>query len=615
VPAVFVVLDAMPLTANGKLDRRALPSPPAAEPALADDTPMTDVETAVAEAWQRALNTAPIGRHDRFFERGGDSIRAVAVVGALRGLGYDLTVRDVFAQRTVADLAAVLATRGTAAEAPAGVAPYSLISDADRALLPGGTVDAYPLGEVQLGMVAEQLASGERRVYHNVAARRIKDDRPFDETAFRRAVQVLSARHENLRTSVHLTGYSVPMQIVHETAAVPVRVVDGRGTDQATGERRLTAEVAAERAAPLEFRSAPLMRVAALMENDTTWWLLITCSHVITDGWSNATFEMELANVYREIRDTGEPAPYEPPPVRYADVIAGELASLRNPADAAFWKRIVDDYARFDLPAAWVGTPGEDAEPYGVSVPIADLATDLRARAAEAGVPLKTVLLAAHLEVLSCLTEAPAFHTGVVFHGRPEAVGAERVLGMHLNSLPFPHRRGARTWRELLTRVFEQETEVWAHRQYPLSRIQRDTAAGSRLIDVLFNYIDFHQVDGEIVDQGVAVNQQANDFGLSVHAYGERRLGIATRTGLLAPQHAEQLAAMYRSVLAGIAAGLDEEATVPLTFGTDAGSAPSAVTVSDDGPLVHELFEARVVESPDVVAVVAGGVELSYGEV
>ncbi|ATO80311.1 non-ribosomal peptide synthetase [Actinoplanes sp. SE50] len=605
VPAGFVELDVMPLNANGKLDRRALPEYAPEAAGSTDDTPMTAVETAVAEAWERALNTAPIRRDDRFFERGGDSIRAVAVVGALRGRGYDLTVRDVFAQRTVADLAAVLETRGITAEAPApGVAPFALISAADRALLPAGTADAYPLGEVQLGMVAEHYASGDKRVYHNVAARRIRDDRPFDEAAFRRAVEVITARHENVRTSVHLTGYSTPLQIVHAAATVPVRVVDARGVARAEGERLLTAEVEAERADVLDFRAAPLMRLAALVESDTSWWLLITYSHVITDGWSSATFEMELANAYREIRDSGAPAGYEPPAVRYADVIAGELASLRDPADAAFWRRVVDRHARFDLPVGWAGTAGADAEPYSVGVPIDDLATDLRARAAEAGVPFKTLLLAAHLEVLSRITDAPAFHTGVVFHGRPEAVGADRVLGMHLNSLPFPHRAGAGTWRELLTAVFEQETEVWAHRQYPLSRIQRDAATGGRLIDVLFNYIDFHQVDGEVVDQGVAVNQRANDFGLSVHAHGDRRLGIATDSGLLAPRYAEQLAAMYRSVLTAIAAGLDEETTVPV-----------AAEEPDQGTLAHELFEARVAAQPDTVAVVAGDIELSYDEV
>src|SRR5690606_5882505 len=142
-----------------------------------------------------------------------------------------------------------------------------------------------------------------------------------------------------------------------------------------------------------------------------------------------------------------------------------------------------------------------------VDVPVADLADALRARAAEADVPFKTLMLAAHLTVMSRLTDETAFHTGVVFHARPEAVGVERVIGMHLNTLPFPYERGARTWNELLTQVFRQETEVWAHRRYPLPAIQRQSGAGQRLVDVFFNYIDFHQVDTELVDTGTGVSQ------------------------------------------------------------------------------------------------------------
>ncbi|MFF9900499.1 amino acid adenylation domain-containing protein [Streptomyces longispororuber] len=617
VPSAYVALAAIPLNANGKLDRAALPAPDGAGAAGPGYTaPVTAAETDVVEVWQRALGADRVGTRDRFFDRGGDSIRAVAVVGGLRGRGYDVSVRDVFEQRTPAALAALVEGRRRLTDGEAAAtAPYALIGAADRALLPADAVDAYPLGQVQLGMVAELLGSADGgNSYHTVTAKRIKDDAPFDEEALRAAVREVTARHDALRTSVHVTGYSVPLQVVHRAPEIPVVVRDCRGVGQVEGERLLHAHIDAERADLFDLKTAPLLRVSVHLESDDAWWLTLTTSHVVTDGWSKHTLEMELVNSYREIRDTGAPAPYQAPPVRYADAVAGELESLAGTADGAYWKRVVSEYAKMLPPAAWAGAPGAAPERYGVDVPVADLAEALRARAAEADVPFKTLMLAAHLKVLSQLTDEPAFHTGVVFHTRPEATGAEGVVGMHLNTLPFPYERGARTWRELLARVFAHETEVWAHRRYPLPTIQR-AAGGERLVDVFFNYVDFHQTDASLVDTGTGVSQAATEFGLTVDAYGDRKLGIRADSATLARPGADRLAGMYRAVLESIAAGLDGDATAVLQAArTEAAAERPAPADTARGALAHELFETRAAERPEAPAVTAGDAELSYGE-
>ncbi|MEU0678185.1 amino acid adenylation domain-containing protein, partial [Streptomyces sp. NPDC006172] len=603
VPGAYVTLDALPLTPNGKVDRRGLPAPEA-DPS-ADATyvePVTDAERTVAEVWEQALGVHRIGARDGFFDRGGDSIRAVTVVGALRGRGYDVSVRDVFEHRTVAALAELAGGRDRLTEQTAAVAPFALIGDADRALLPAGAVDAYPLGQVQLGMVAELLSGNGRNSYHTVASKRIRDDRPFDADALRAAVAAVAARHDVLRTSVHITGYSVPMQVVHADVDVPVRVQDLRGADLADGERELLAFVAAERADLFDFRTAPLLRVAVHLESDDAWWLTLTQSHAIVEGWSQHTLEMELVNAYRELRDFGETAPYQAPPVRFADFVAGELESLDSAADRAYWERVVKDHARLAPPVAWAGDPAATAEPYSVDVPLAAIADALKQRAAEADVPLKTLLLTAHLEVMGKLTDATAFHTGVVFHARPEAVGADRVIGMHLNTLPFPHTKGAATWREAIGAVYRRETESWAHRRYPLPAVQRAFGGRQRLLDVHFNYIDFHQTDTALVDTSTGISEAPTEFGLSVHAHGDRKIGIHSDTGLITRDDAARLAALYREALESMASGLD----TPL---------PVEEPESESGPLAHELFEARVAETPDAVAVVAGDVSLTYAEV
>ncbi|MCX4783682.1 non-ribosomal peptide synthetase [Streptomyces sp. NBC_01264] len=618
VPTALVVLDALPLTANGKIDRKALPAPAAGTAATGPKAaPRTPAETAFAEVWARVLGVDAPGTDEDFFELGGDSIRAVALVGALRAAGYRASVREVFTHRTIAALAAHAEPAGP--QATAGTAPFALVPAAERAALPADATDAYPLSQVQLAMVAEQLGDETGRgAYHTVVSLRIHDDGPFSAEALARAVKTVTARHEVLRTSVRITGHAVPLQIVHADAEVPLTVHDLRAEDGAALEKRFRAFVAAERTRLFELHDAPLLRVAAHREDEATWWLTFTQSHVILEGWSQHTLQMELLDAYREIRDTGSPAPYTAPPVRFADVIAGELDSLDSPADRAFWERVATGYAPLVPPAEWAGDLARPREQYGVRIPIDDLAGALRARAQEAGVPFKTVVLAAHLKVMSQLTDAGAFHTGVVFHTRPEAPGAERLVGMLLNTLPFPHDRTARTWGDLLRQVFAQETEIWGHRRYPLPAVQREWGGGRRMLDVHFNYVDFHQVDTARVDGAAGVSEAPTEFGLSVQVHGDRRIGLHTDTHLLGRADADRLAGMYRAVLESVAGGLDGNArTVHLPAGERErllGAAASGPAAEPVDRTVHELFDAQAAATPDAVAVRAHDGSLTYRE-
>src|SRR5207248_9648840 len=129
----------------------------------------------------------------------------------------------------------------------------------------------------------------------------------------------------------------------------------------------------------------------------------------------------------------------------------------------------------------------------------------------------------AHLRVLALLTAEDRFLAGLVTDGRPELRGADRVYGMYLNTLPFPADRTARTWRDLVRRTFARELEVWPHRRFPLPEMQRQGAAGGRagrLVEVLFNYLDFHQVDTQLVDVEASLGAGSTEFGLVVTTLG-----------------------------------------------------------------------------------------------
>ncbi|MFH9550555.1 amino acid adenylation domain-containing protein [Streptomyces sp. NPDC017435] len=615
VPAAYVPLDGIPLNANGKLDRRALPAP--AQTALASDTsylaPRTDAERHIAAVWQEVLGVDRIGVHDSFFDLGGDSIRAVPLVGALRAAGFDIGVREVFEHRTVARLAELATWQDTTQE-EAAVLPFALITDEDRAKLPAGVFDAYPLSQIQAGMVVELLADDGRSNYHNVTSFRIKDETPFSPDALTEAVRLVVARHDVLRTSVHATGYSVPMQVVHADVPVTVPAHDVSGLGRAELESTLRGYVSAQREDLFDLSEAPLLRAAAHIEGDGAWWLTLTESHVILEGWSHASLVMEILETYRAVRD-GRPVEHVELPVRYADFIAGELAALADEDDRAYWSGIVTEHARFELPAGWAEAGDKPAGSHRVKITFGDLADDLRALATTTGASFKSVLHAAHLKVMSQLTGDAAFFTGLVCHGRPEVAGAERVYGMHLNSLPFAHDRRARTWRELVEQVFHRELEVWDHRRYPMPAIQREARAG-RLIDVLFNFVDFHQVDDELVDSDVRISETPTEFGLSAHATADN-IVLSTSTQVLGRAHAERLAGMYRAVLESMAAGADGDARGTYLPAGERERLLGERSTESAEPVtrrVHELFEEQVARTPDADAVTCGDVTLSYAE-
>ncbi|MCO5991721.1 amino acid adenylation domain-containing protein, partial [Actinoallomurus spadix] len=407
IPTAFMAVDRIPLTANGKVDRAALPVPDRAT-LMADagfTAPRTEYEERVAAVWAEVLEVDQVGVEDGFFDLGGDSIRAVAVVGALREAGFEVTVRDVFEHRTVAELAEHISGRAGHAGDDASVAPFALIPQSDRARLPEDAVDAYPLSRVQLGMLIEMLADDGQNKYHNVTSFRIRDERPFAPDAFRRAVRLVVERHEVLRTSFDLDSYSTPLQIVHASAELPVDVRDLRGMSAVEQEEVLREYTRRNRADLFDLRRPPLLRLAPHVCDGDVWWLSTTECHPILEGWSHHSLIMELLTCYRRLRDGLAPDVPPSAAVRYADFIAAEQRALESAEDQAYWQGIVQTYPKFRWPSGWGSDRDVPAERYVTPMLYFDLVDDLRALASRARVSLKSVLLAAHLKVLSMLTD------------------------------------------------------------------------------------------------------------------------------------------------------------------------------------------------------------------
>ncbi|MET7395817.1 amino acid adenylation domain-containing protein [Dactylosporangium sp. NPDC005572] len=620
VPAAFVLLPKLPMTANGKVDRRALPAPSLDGPRApagpaAPVAPRDATEAAVARIWAEVLGSSDVGVQDNFFSLGGDSIRAVQLVGRLRAAGYHATVQDVFRHQSVAEL--VGATGGGPGTAErVGTAPFALLDPDDRERLPAGLADAYPMARVQAGMVYELLADPQHRPYHNVTSYLIRDDGEFDAAALRAALDAVVARHEILRTSFDLTGFSEPLQLVHERAEIELAHGDLRGLPQPVRLESMRALRATERARLFDLAAAPLIRFHAHRAEERRWYLTLTEFHAILDGWSHNSLVSEILAGYRAARDGAAPRFPAGPPVRYADFIAQEQHSLRDPADREFWRGRLDGADRLTIPPAWAGDDGDGSDDGDAPIAVAyrDLETPLRELALRAGASLKSVLLAAHLAVWRTVAGDGPFHTGLVCNGRTETEGGDQVRGMFLNPVPFVAPTGWATWTELVRATFAEEVELWPHRRFPLAELQRAHGGGERLVEVAFNYLDFHVLDRQAVDTEGSVDVSPNEFPFAVSTQGGALL-ISAQPARVGRAHAEVLARMYRAALEAMAADPDADARGTLLAVEDQErlvrrGARRRGARPDRG--LHELVAEHAATTPDAVAVEAAGATLTY---
>jgi amino acid adenylation domain-containing protein len=634
VPAALMQLAAFPLLPSGKTDRAALPEPEEAASAQAYEPPATAAEEALALVWAEVLGVECVGALDNFFAMGGDSIQSVRVVGMARDRGLRLSVQDVFEAQTVRELARKAGHGASEAEALEAILrrdrhPFDMVAEADRARLPDDATDAYPLAALQAGMLYHQgLSRDGAPPYHNINSYHFRG--PFDEECFREAVRLSTARHENLRTSIHLGGFGEPLQVVHAHAEVPIRVTDLRHLDEDAQARELDAFRQAEFGDVLDLARAPLMRLHVHRRADDRFQLTLTECHAIADGWSTASLFADVFGDYAALL-RGEPAPErEQPAVRFRDFVELERSLSEGEAGRRFWAERLDGFVPGRLPRL----PEAFRDPsrtgtWNGHIPLAlEKRAALQELARSLAVPLKSVLLAAHLKVLSLLTGERDVVTGFPANGRPEVTGGTDVRGLFLNNVPLRVVLRDQSWQELVRQVFREEMDILPHRRYPLALLQREHGP-DRLFDASFNLVRFHSFSS-VVQEGVVQVLGNTDLadtshtllaGASLHPVTAeiRGLPVQLQASEFSPEQMEAVPGYYLRVLEAMLADpaarhdslqvlAPEEVERLLAAGS--GGAPARAA----GACLHESFAERARLAPDAVAVTSDGGSLTYGE-
>ncbi|WP_422733746.1 amino acid adenylation domain-containing protein [Micromonospora sp. WMMD558] len=614
VPAWYVPLPALPVTPNGKVDRRALPEP-AAHHGVRGAThvpPRGPVEELVADVWRDLLGVPVVSAADDFFALGGHSLLAAQMVARVAArAGVDLGVRAAFEAPTLAALAArvAVARHGTARPPvpPAGDGPHPLSYAQQRLwfldrLNPGQAVYSVPL--------------------------LLTIDGPVDVAALDGSLRALVARHAALRTRLVAVD-GEPRQVVDEEQAVTLTVDDLRGLPDA--DERAGPLLRRDSDEPFDLAAGPLARWRLVRLSDDRSLLLVTMHHAICDGWSVGVLIRDLGAFYAALT-TRAPAP-APLTVQYADHTGWQrrlLAGETRTAQLGYWRdRLGGAPATLDLPTdrPRPAAPSHTGETFGVRLPAA-LVRRLDKLGRRHGATRFMVLLAAFHLLLGRYAGVRDVSVGSPVSGRtrPEF---DDLVGFFVNTVVLRTRwRDTDTFADLVSAAREAVLGAYEHQDVPFEQVvealrpPRDPSR-SPLFQVMLSAQTVPERTTALPGLTVTVAEQPGrvaKFDLTV-AWDETPLDSGDLRGtveydveLFDRDTVERMAESYRTLLESAAAAPDTPvATLDLLAGPEE-IAPAAPPAVPDAVTLHGLVAAAAARWPDRPALVQDDRTVTHAE-
>jgi amino acid adenylation domain-containing protein len=627
LPARFIIMNALPLTSSGKIDRRALPSPGSQRPHLEDIfvSPTTPLEVELASIWSQVLEVTPVGIHDSFFELGGDSIRAIQVLAQAQQQGIHFTLQQLFTGQTIHSLIHQFGqNRKPVPQSEDLTVPFCLIAPEDRRRLPAGLEDAYPLTSLQMGMFYHNETNPTSAIFHDIFTFRIQY--PFHHERLQLAVDRFVERHAPMRTSFDLGSFTEPLQLVHPSARLLLAVEDLQHLDSTAQTKTLEAWIADEKRRPFDPTQAPLLRLLVHRYGTDEFQLIVSFHHVILDGWSLAVMLTEILQDYSALFGVFNSS-LTAPAIPYRAYVASERAALAAEDSRQFWIEKLHDPDIHLLPR-WPESyrAGGTEQMRSSEIPIpSKIFAGLKALALNAKVPLKSVLLAAHHRVMNALHGRPDVISGIITNGRPEEIDGERMVGLFLNTVPVRLRLDGGTWFELVQQVFLAELELIPHRRFPLADIQQ-ALGGQMLFETAFDFVHFHvyrNLDG-YKDMGFMEGHyfEANSFVLFTTfmmdvTSTQLQMHIDYDPAQLCAEQIKPICDYYVNTLSSMASQPHAryDTFSPLTHQERhqqllVWNNTTRDYLTDKG--LHGLFEEQVIRTPDAVALIDGIHSLSY---
>jgi amino acid adenylation domain-containing protein len=457
VPSIFIALEQLPLTPNGKVDRRGFPEPAQEFGAVKYEAPRTAREVALAEIWKQVLKREQVGRHNNFFELGGDSILSIQIVSRARRAGLKLSPQQVFQQQTLAELAAVAEDVQGPAEAPVVVSrsagtkkrapedfPHIRISQRELDLVIAGREDdideIYPLTALQQGVLFHVLDAPRAGMYLNQQVYTFHSE--LDGGTLFQAFQRVVGRHQILRSAFVLTSQGEPFQIVFRNVILPWQQHEWSSQSPEEQEENLERLLKADRNQGFQISQSPLVRLTLINLGRNRYHLIWSCHLILLDGWSIPLIFSEALSFYEALQSNARVD--LPPPVSPAGYLDWLKRHNENRA-RAYWQLTLQGFSRptsLEDDRASIGLAEVESQYREEVLLFSEAETDsVKAFAACNQLTPNSLVQGAWALHLARRSGSEDVVFGAVASGRPpELPGVEAMVGLFLNTLPVRAR-------------------------------------------------------------------------------------------------------------------------------------------------------------------------------
>ena len=623
VPAFLVILEQLPLTANGKVDRKALPMPERGRLEMVGEyvEARNEVEAKLVEIWSEVLGIERVGVHDNFFELGGHSLLAVQVITRVRSVfKVELPVRSLFEAPTVAGLSErVEALR----DSGVGLA----VSAIQRV----GRDRPLPLSyaEEQFWFVNQLYPNSAG--YNMFGALRILDGLQVE--VLERTINEIVRRHEVLRTTFETTAQGQPVQVIHEHEWRSVPMVDLEALSERKRMEQARQLIEEERLRPFDLSQGPVVRGRLLRMGLQEHVMLYTVHHIASDGWSMGVLNRELGVLYEAFAN-GQPSPLPELPIQYADFAVWQREWLQGEAlekQLNYWKEqlagVIPLQLPTDYPRPMIQSFNGAAQVLRIS---SETAEGLKRLCQDSGVTLFMTLLAGFEVLLGRYSgqEDIAVGSPIANRNREET---ERLIGLFANMLVMRTDLSRDpTVLELLQRVKVVTLGAYANPDLPFEKLveelqpERDMSRNP-LVQILFALQN--APDEEVEMKGAAlqsfgVAQITTRLDLEVH-FWESKQGLAARfiynTNLFEAETIRRIGQHLGRVLEWFVRNPGQRISeVDLLSATEREQIVAVWNSTGmeypRGKCVPELFEEQAERSPDAVAVMYESEQLTYDE-
>ncbi|MBE6046936.1 MAG: amino acid adenylation domain-containing protein [Clostridium sp.] len=496
IPEKVIIVNSMPLTPNGKVDKKALLKLSNEEKNKDKILPSTEEERILSEIWREVLGIDEVGVNDNFFELGGNSINFVSVLALANKKGMKFTFQQLFNNPTITDLLNSTIEDDENEEFKE-ISNFELISEEDKAKMPDYVEDAYPMAMLQSGLVYQSTIMDGDNNYHDIVSYTIKGK--IDVELFKKAVERLVETQPIFRTSYNLVDFSEYLQIVHKKVEkLPLNIYDLRGlkTDEEK-EGVYQQWFWKEQHRPFNWSVPGLVQLHIHILSDNSYKYSISQHNSALDGWSMNQVHTFLFETYFELLEGKDINVKKLSSNNHNKTfIYLEQKALKSKRFDDFWNKKLKNVPNGKIPRGRAIDKKKGNEvvfhdiklPDGLSEKIIKLANELK-------VPVKDILLASHIKFISLLSRNKDVFTGYEIGGRPELLGAENALGVFINTMPFRVVLDEQdSWKELIQKVYRTEGEFLPFRRYPMAKVKEKVKNRGVLFESVFNFTHFYSL-------------------------------------------------------------------------------------------------------------------------